>query len=427
MERVASNYLSNGDLENAAELYGSLEKLNPAKYGRMARICRVLLDPAQVPLPHRHTDICDALLDQRVPPQVLLRTSVEEVQRRFQRLAVCAHPDKNPNPLAKEAFLRLSQMRDSAIRLLQEAKPSEGTSSSSTTAAAATAAGARRREDGSGVAASSLGRSTTTATSGGGGGRPGKGKKLRRGRPGVEGGGSSSSGAGGMNGSSSSSSTTVPLAQLKATRITLSCLKRKDIDDDFEIFSAPQRGTAPRVLELDEVTPFSTAASSPLAATVPVPARGSRSQPGGRRQSSTPPPPPPSATAFTTTAAVPSAMEAGSDHAEWIPLPRLSTRGSSAVVEEQQADWNSNDAPRLVELACTSPKVVSSSVTTAGPVDNLSVGPSDCSSDVDAIRHQIDTICGDLSAMRSTTANFRFKLNLSYDAYQRGAMDTSDA
>lgn len=120
MDRLAGNFLSNGDVANASALYNSLEKLNPIKYSRMARICRVLSDPQAVPLPYRCDDICEALLDPSVPSEVLLRSSTDDVQKSFQRLAVCVHPDKNPNARAKDAFLRLTHMKDKALQILRE-------------------------------------------------------------------------------------------------------------------------------------------------------------------------------------------------------------------------------------------------------------------------------------------------------------------
>lgn len=186
MEKVAEACLRTGDVSSASQLYNTLENLNP-RYSRMARLCRVLCDPNSVPLPHRHLDVCEALLDPHFTAEILVGDNLftEAVQKKYQRLVILVHPDKNPNPQAKDAFLRLANMREEAkdclYQKLQEKAMRE-----------------RREEEE---------RMTSE-------------KKRRK------------------NGVSTDDDSVIPsLSELKNQKITLKSLKRKEIEDNFEIFT----------------------------------------------------------------------------------------------------------------------------------------------------------------------------------------------
>lgn len=202
MEKVAATCLRSGDVTNAAKLYASLENLDP-RYNRMARLCRVLCDPNSVPLPHRHNDVCESLLEPRITAEILVGNdlSMEAVQRKYQRLVILVHPDKNPHPHAKDAFLRLANMREEAkeclTRKLREKAQQEK--------------------------------------------RILREKKAMKGKVDID----------------SEDSVLPSLAELKNNKISLKSLKRIDIEDNFEMFSSPhgrrkRRGERYNPFDLDE-------------------------------------------------------------------------------------------------------------------------------------------------------------------------------
>lgn len=189
MEKVADACLRNGDITQAAQIYSTLENINP-RCSHMSRLCRVLCDPTSVPLPYRYSDICDALLDFHFTAEILVGNdlSLESIQKKYQRLVILVHPDKNPNPNSKEAFLRLAVMREEAKDCLAQKLAIKGQQEK------------RSERDH---------------------------QKLKR-----KGGGGGADGHGGGAGGSLPN-----LADLKSNKIRLKSLKRKSIEDNFEIFS----------------------------------------------------------------------------------------------------------------------------------------------------------------------------------------------
>ncbi|CAD2220355.1 hypothetical protein ADEAN_000787000 [Angomonas deanei] len=115
MEPLAEKCIRNGDLEGAVSMYASLEHVNPV-YKRKVELLRVLIDPSKVPQPQRNFDICDALLDEHIPPEILLGKNgdADTINKNYQRLVVYVHPDKNTNSRAKDAFQRLGEMKEKA-------------------------------------------------------------------------------------------------------------------------------------------------------------------------------------------------------------------------------------------------------------------------------------------------------------------------
>jgi hypothetical protein len=113
MEQVAYSYLERGDTAAAASVFSTLETGRP-KYARMARLTRVVADPSSVPLPHRHADIAEAILEERIPLRAFAGCAVtsEQLQKVFQKLLLAVHPDKNPHPKAAEAFIRLQSRKE---------------------------------------------------------------------------------------------------------------------------------------------------------------------------------------------------------------------------------------------------------------------------------------------------------------------------
>lgn len=221
MDKVAQEYLRNGDMTNASQMYCTLERMDP-RYQRMARLCRVLCDPNSVPLPHRHSDVCEALLDRNITAEILVGNDLtpEAIQKKYQRLILLVHPDKNPFPQAKEAFLRLANMREEAKDCLYRKLKAK-------------AAQEERMER----EAKELKR---------------KGKDVDDGR------------------------TLIPnLAELKNQKISLKSLKRKEIDDDFEIFTSGNFGRRERYNPFD-IDDDDDVASPNFASTVPGPKRPSK-------------------------------------------------------------------------------------------------------------------------------------------------------
>ncbi|KAK7196011.1 DnaJ domain containing protein [Novymonas esmeraldas] len=385
MDRLAGSFLSNGDVANASSLYNSLEKLNPAKYSRMARICRVLLDPQSVPLPHRHSDICDALLDPLVPPELLLRDSVEDVQKAFQRLAVSVHPDKNPNNGAKDAFLRLTAMKDKALTLLRDGAERKGGGPDGDAQAPGkppTASGRRGKPKAQGAA-----HAIPTGAHGRRPPRPAAPPPAAAGAfvPAVH---------------STATAVSSSIAQLRNTKITLNALKRKDIADDFEIFSATQRTTATR----SEVS-LSDVEDDHLAATVPVMPSKQLAQRVNRRRP------------LHSASQEPTAIVHG-----------VASSSSSPLLSSSLCDVRSvpsRTPPSPPPLGSSSP-AMSIQSTGAGARDapaafTLTPSLSGAASPTaaDAIRRQIDETCVRLREMRVQHTTVRFNLDLSFDAYER--------
>ncbi|KAG5509344.1 hypothetical protein JKF63_06654 [Porcisia hertigi] len=377
MDRLAGSFLTNGDVANASSLYSSLAKLNPTKYSRMARICRVLLDPQEVPLPHRHRDICEALLDPLVPAEVLLRDTAENVHKSFQRLAVCVHPDKNPNRDANEAFLRLTEMKEKALALLSDAMERKREGEASTLPGKAPVSKGRKGKPHM--------QSTGLSMSPGGHGR----RPLRPAAPSPAAAPAVSSDIDTVAAVSSN------IAQLRSTKITLNALKRKNIADDFEIFSATHRNGVAQSKSgpIDE--------EDRHAATVTVmPPKG---RPQRANQKRTQPNVPPK------TANVPSKMSITSSSCPSSSLndvtPVLSQTlvssppiGEGVAMDLQSSGLVSRDVPAL-----SSPPVCAVSTV----------------ADSDAIRRQIDEACVLLQAVRLQRTTMRLNLDLSFEAYQR--------
>lgn len=434
MDRLAGNYLSSGDVANASSLYDSLEKLNPTKYSRMARICRVLSNPQSVPLPHRYDDICEALLDPAVPPEVLLRSCPEDVQKSFQRLAVCVHPDKNPNARAKDAFLRLSHMKDKALQLL-EAK-ADGHASSAAPAASPPqtemkAATAAPTVAGSGVRRPQrppLGGAHTNNTSNnnnsnhinygspGNGAAAGKRRPLRHTTPPL-------TPVTELQGAAMSVSS--GLEQLRHTTIKLNCFKRKDIAEDFEIFSATQRTGQGSALGSSD-TSLAECGEESLAATVPVLPRGKKTPLTHRRPQ---PPVKPAGTAAKTPA-----------HRLATPLPRpvsssdFSTSGATppsattpVLTPAGRMQPTSTPLPPALPRIGEAALGDGSGEAAVGEADGVAGTFRPASAAVvandEAIRQQIDATCLRLREMRTQNTNIRLTLDLSFEAYQRSKQD----
>ncbi|RNF26953.1 uncharacterized protein Tco025E_00819 [Trypanosoma conorhini] len=127
MEAVAKSYFNSGDMKAAATFYCNLMVLHP-RYVRMARICRVLADPAAVPQPHRYADIVEALLDPAITHEALFGGAADpaDVNKAFQRWTLLVHPDKNPYPRAGDAFKRLFSLKTLALEVANEAKEKAG-------------------------------------------------------------------------------------------------------------------------------------------------------------------------------------------------------------------------------------------------------------------------------------------------------------
>ncbi|KAL7700481.1 hypothetical protein N2W54_000651 [Lotmaria passim] len=393
MDRLAGNFLSNGDVANASALYNSLEKLNPIKYSRMARICRVLSDPQAVPLPYRCDDICEALLDPSVPSEVLLRSSTDDVQKSFQRLAVCVHPDKNPNARAKDAFLRLTHMKDKALQILREKAATCGDSCG---------AGLTAQQHGMKVAAPSgrvrrpqrpqpSGTSTTGAA-------PTKRRIVKRATPPLS----------PLKEMQAAASVSSGLDQLRHNTIKLNCFKRKDIADDFEIFSATQR-TIPGSAVCNSETALAECGEEALAATAPVLPRGTEAPLGHLHRQ-------PPRTSMTALTSAPSQLS----DISLVHSPVVSLRSSPRPTALPRI--GSGDVPREASGKHKRNSVGGEGerdeglVTRERPPSAAFAGFADSN---DAIRHQIDQACLHLQEMRAHNTHIRLKLDLSFEGYQR--------
>nr|CCC91572.1 conserved hypothetical protein [Trypanosoma congolense IL3000] len=108
MEAAAIRCFQDGDLAGAARLYSNLATLYP-HHAKMARVCRVLSNPLEVPLPHRFADVVEALLEPCVTHRVLFGAGASQatIRKVFQAWTLLVHPDKNPYPRAGDAFNRL--------------------------------------------------------------------------------------------------------------------------------------------------------------------------------------------------------------------------------------------------------------------------------------------------------------------------------
>lgn len=392
MDRLAGNYLSNGDVANASSLYDSLEKLNPSKYSRMARICRVLSDPQRVPLPFRSDDICEALLDPAVPPELLLRSCAGDVQKSFQRLAVCVHPDKNPNARAKDAFLRLTHMKDKALQLLRDKagdqSASPGVASAAQEYTIKTAAGAARRPERPPLAKSTFSSAASL-----------KRRPVKRATPPVS----------PVTATQAAENVSASLDQLRHTTIKLNCFKRRDIADDFEIFSATQRTSATSAFCSSE-TSLAECDEEQLAATVPVMPRG-RKAPLGRR------PQPPLKTIHKQPDGVhrlPTPLPTP------VPDPALISLTSPCSASPVLPPQSSPPPPALSPLGETPASRIVACDSHKEAVADGSRPPSTSIAHEDAIRQQIDQTCLRLREMRSFNTNIKLKLDLSFETYQRG-------
>lgn len=224
MDKVAAGCLRDGDVTNAANMYSTLENMDP-RFSRMARLCRVLCDPNSVPLPHRHNDVCEALLDPHMTAEILVGSdlSLEAIQKKYQRLVILVHPDKNPNSRAKEAFLRLATMREEAKDCLNRKLE------------------ARAQQE----------------------------ERAERERRELKRKGKSVDGA------------VIPnLSELKSNKITLKSLKRKEIEDDFEIFAngnfSRRERYNPFDIDGDDIEGESNLASTVPTSKKPKKSRGSR-------------------------------------------------------------------------------------------------------------------------------------------------------
>nr|CAJ2469456.1 unnamed protein product [Leishmania braziliensis] len=343
----------------------------------MARICRVLLNPQRVPLPHRHRDICEALLDPIVSPEVLLRDSAESVQKLFQCLAVCTHPDKNPNPSANEAFLRLTVMKDKALALLRD--------------------GAVRKCDGAaevppGKASTSNGRRGKTNMPRFGPAIPTVAHRRQR-KPGAAVPAASTAATSDIT----AAAVFTNIAQLRSTRITLNALKRKNIADNFEIFSSTQRSTAVQ----SEVS-LSGVDEAHLAATVPVIPTKEGTQCANRQRL------PSSAPQKVAT------------------VPRTASPNSNPFLFSSVYDVMpvSSHTPPLqsplgIESHTMSVKGGGDSALDASALHSPSVPTDAVATDSDAIRRQIDEACVRLREMRLRHTKVRLDLDLSFEAYER--------
>ncbi|GET87032.1 hypothetical protein, conserved [Leishmania tarentolae] len=382
MDRLAGSFLSNGDVANASSLYNSLEKLNPTKYSRMARICRVLLDPQGVPLPHRHRDICEALLDPLVPPEVLLRDSVENVQKSFQRLAVCTHPDKNPHPSANDAFLRLKMMKDKALELLREEVERKCNEATEAPASKAAASNGRKSKPKMQNACPSV---------------PTVAHRRRPLRPGAPLPAAATGGNSGITPAAVSST----ISELRKNKITLHALKRKDIADDFEIFSATQRTTAVQSeVSLNDVE------EAHLAATVPVMPMKERVQRANRRRSQSNVP-------QENTTILPDTTS-----------PNSSPSLSSSLHDSMPGSSQTRLSPLSQKLGGPSVSVKSDGASgrDASALCSLSIPATTVPADNDAIRRQIDEACLRLREMRLQHTAVRLDLDLSFEAYKRSKL-----
>lgn len=380
MEAVASNYLRGGDITSAANLYTSLEHLNP-KHQRMARLCRVLADPTGVPVPHRHNDICEAILNPFIPADILLaggNPSFESVQKQFQRLAVHVHPDKNPNTKASEAFQRLTVMKDEALHILDLQRAKAALKSQQAAAAAAVVAAE------GGISGAKRGKRKGAAVG------DSKGHLQQQ--------------------QQQQESPVIPnLDALKQTRITLKSLKRKDIDASFEIFRSARRpqhdidgdGSEEGNASAVEQQLASTAPSRFVAPRdvkpPPKKAGGSKGRPLGPRRGKGVP-------SSRRTAEVEGGLSTAADSN--FDGSRVSSAGSAAAVRGGSAP--SGAIPSLGSLGYN-----------GGSLDANDTVAAEDSDERQAMRNQVDTIIADLAQIKAQRTGIRLSCDLSFEAYQR--------
>ena len=121
MEQVAFSYLARGDAAAAASVFSTLGAGRP-KFARLARLTRVVADPASVPFPHRHADMAEAILEPQIPLRAFAgcADTSEKLQKVFQKLLLAVHPDKNPHPRAAEAFIHLQGMKEAFVAIADD-------------------------------------------------------------------------------------------------------------------------------------------------------------------------------------------------------------------------------------------------------------------------------------------------------------------
>lgn len=351
MEAVANNYLRDGDVASAAHLYTSLETLNP-KYNAMARICRVLADPISVPLPHRHNDVCEAILSPHIPADILLggAATAESIHKQYQRFAVHVHPDKNPNPRAGECFQRLTTMRDEALRTIDIQQKVKAAAAADNRAFAADGKARRKKKGGAAEAMTSPSASPARTLMG-----------------------------------QHRSPLSKDLSALKQTRITLKSLKRKDIDDDFEIFATT--GTS----SPDGGASDSAEVERQLAATAPsrtIRALGARPPPKKAAGVKSRPPPP---------------LRPGGSAPPATQAPLVFVPSAQGPLEGPPPPVGVGSSPR--------PQPATDEAVVVEEVD-----------EIQAIRNEVDGIIAGLASQRT---RIRLSCDLSFEAYQRDKTDAS--
>lgn len=136
MEAIAWEYVNKGDLNAASVIFTTLAQSAGGRQGdhrRMARLCRVLCNPGEVPLPHRHIDIVEALMESTLPTIAVFGPCMafNEATRVYNKLVPHVHPDKNPQPRAAAAFHRLAEMKEECRRLLPATSATDAPSPSS--------------------------------------------------------------------------------------------------------------------------------------------------------------------------------------------------------------------------------------------------------------------------------------------------------
>ncbi|CCW64038.1 unnamed protein product [Phytomonas sp. EM1] len=358
MEYLADKCLENGDLTGATDLFASLEKTNP-KYSKMARICRVLSNPTSVPLPYRHSDICEALLDPSITSRVLLRgtPSVESIRKYYQQLIVHVHPDKNPTPSAKEAFLRLVALQKDALQYFDQ----------------------KQKEAASLIpnkpSASARGRNKVKGTRGGA-----VASRLAEDMPNI--------------------------FHAKKNRITLKSLKRKDIADDFEIFSSPRNRFNPQAGDIDEDQLHSVNRNMQTRTKTNPPVRGRSKAKNRRWPNHANGIEPTMLDSFSPVSDSTSQHEAGFD----VPEEEFSSdsdgRDLSAVEIEPVNSTQMHPMSNSNEV-CTEEDFAS----------RQTFSHNDC--DYSQIRDQIDVIIEALNNMRFHNPPVRLECDLSFAAYER--------
>ena len=122
MEELAWRYAERGDLLSAERLFNTLASTfsytnSPAQnggntYSRCAHLCRVVLDPMGTPSARRLDDAVEALLERRFTLASFFSNSQKKNASALHAWFLLVHPDKNPNPRSREAFVRLMSFKD---------------------------------------------------------------------------------------------------------------------------------------------------------------------------------------------------------------------------------------------------------------------------------------------------------------------------